>query len=287
MSYKQWAKRVQRYMSHVERLFSPDLFVVGGGVSKEAEKWVPLLNLTRPGEAGPAAQQRRYRRRGGRGRRASEPSSSDPQRARWVAAHDRAVQCIVRALRTYWTRVLRRPTDGELTRSSSPHRGSVAQVVVLTHDVAKGRSWPPAHLPQLFRRFGAQGRSRTRRRPSGWPRHQAQEGADREEVGRGGKAAREEGDEHRGGRAGRASRADRVAADGGPAAGRRRDAEAGRCDTRADASRSLEESPNCRGGRRRDGGRAKPAEAPRTRRSSPGTTRRSPRRCVRPAKTPR
>jgi polyphosphate glucokinase len=48
MSFKKWAQRVQRYMSHVERLFSPDLFVVGGGVSKEAQKWVPLLRLTAP-----------------------------------------------------------------------------------------------------------------------------------------------------------------------------------------------------------------------------------------------
>ncbi|MGH8859657.1 MAG: polyphosphate--glucose phosphotransferase [Jatrophihabitantaceae bacterium] len=45
MSYKDWAKRVERYMSHVERLFTPDLFVVGGGVSKDAEKWVPRLKL--------------------------------------------------------------------------------------------------------------------------------------------------------------------------------------------------------------------------------------------------
>ena len=48
MSYKQWAKRVQAYMSHVERLFTPDLFIVGGGVSKQAEKWVPLLKLSTP-----------------------------------------------------------------------------------------------------------------------------------------------------------------------------------------------------------------------------------------------
>jgi polyphosphate glucokinase len=48
MSYKQWAKRVQRYMSHVESLFSPDLFIVGGGVSKDADRWVPLLNLQTP-----------------------------------------------------------------------------------------------------------------------------------------------------------------------------------------------------------------------------------------------
>ncbi len=48
MSYREWAKRVSRYMSHVERLFTPDLFVVGGGVSKDAAKWVPRLNLHTP-----------------------------------------------------------------------------------------------------------------------------------------------------------------------------------------------------------------------------------------------
>jgi polyphosphate glucokinase len=48
MSYKVWAQRVNHYMRHVERLFTPDLFVVGGGVSKNAEKWVPLLKLNTP-----------------------------------------------------------------------------------------------------------------------------------------------------------------------------------------------------------------------------------------------
>jgi polyphosphate glucokinase len=48
MSYKQWAKRVQDYMAHVEALFSPDLFIVGGGVSKDSDRWVPLLSLQTP-----------------------------------------------------------------------------------------------------------------------------------------------------------------------------------------------------------------------------------------------
>jgi polyphosphate glucokinase len=48
LSYKQWAKRVQRYLRHVEKLFTPDLFVVGGGVSKNSDKWVPLLDLHTP-----------------------------------------------------------------------------------------------------------------------------------------------------------------------------------------------------------------------------------------------
>ena len=45
LNWTQWAERLQRYYSHVEMLFSPDLFVVGGGVSKKHEKFMPLLNL--------------------------------------------------------------------------------------------------------------------------------------------------------------------------------------------------------------------------------------------------
>jgi polyphosphate glucokinase len=48
LSYKQWAKRVQRYLTTVEKLFTPDLFVVGGGISRNSDKWVPLLNLRTP-----------------------------------------------------------------------------------------------------------------------------------------------------------------------------------------------------------------------------------------------
>lgn len=49
LSYKKWAtKRLQRYFSHVEFLFSPSLFVVGGGVSKNSEKFLPLLKLRTP-----------------------------------------------------------------------------------------------------------------------------------------------------------------------------------------------------------------------------------------------
>ncbi len=48
LTWKKWAKRLQRYYSHVEMLFSPDLFVVGGGVSKNHEKFMPLLDLKTP-----------------------------------------------------------------------------------------------------------------------------------------------------------------------------------------------------------------------------------------------
>ena len=48
LSWKKWAKRLQRYYSHVEMLFSPDLYVVGGGVSRKHEKFLPLLDLKTP-----------------------------------------------------------------------------------------------------------------------------------------------------------------------------------------------------------------------------------------------
>jgi polyphosphate glucokinase len=48
LSYARWAKRLQRYYSHVEMLFSPDLFIVGGGVSKHHQEFLPLLELRAP-----------------------------------------------------------------------------------------------------------------------------------------------------------------------------------------------------------------------------------------------
>ena len=45
MSYPEYAKRLQRYYEVVEALFWPDLIVVGGGVSKDSEEFLPLLDL--------------------------------------------------------------------------------------------------------------------------------------------------------------------------------------------------------------------------------------------------
>jgi polyphosphate glucokinase len=48
LSWEDWAKRLTRYYQTLERLFSPDLFVVGGGVSKHAAKFLPLLDIHTP-----------------------------------------------------------------------------------------------------------------------------------------------------------------------------------------------------------------------------------------------
>ena len=44
-SYSEWVPRLQRYYEVLEGLFWPDLIVVGGGVSKKAEKFLPKLKL--------------------------------------------------------------------------------------------------------------------------------------------------------------------------------------------------------------------------------------------------
>jgi polyphosphate glucokinase len=43
LSWGKWAGRVQDYMQHMEALLSPDLFIIGGGISKQSDKFVPLL----------------------------------------------------------------------------------------------------------------------------------------------------------------------------------------------------------------------------------------------------
>ena len=48
LSWEKWAKRLQWYYDYVEFLFSPDLFVVGGGVSKHSDEFLGLLKLKTP-----------------------------------------------------------------------------------------------------------------------------------------------------------------------------------------------------------------------------------------------
>jgi polyphosphate glucokinase len=48
LSWQEWADRLQRYYSHVEDLLWPDLIVVGGGVSRKSDKFLPLLHLRAP-----------------------------------------------------------------------------------------------------------------------------------------------------------------------------------------------------------------------------------------------
>jgi polyphosphate glucokinase len=48
LTWEEWAERLTRYYGTLERLLSPDLFVVGGGVSKESAEFLPLLRIGTP-----------------------------------------------------------------------------------------------------------------------------------------------------------------------------------------------------------------------------------------------
>ena len=43
MNWKQWAKNVNEYLEHVEALVYPQLIIVGGGISRQSEKFLPLM----------------------------------------------------------------------------------------------------------------------------------------------------------------------------------------------------------------------------------------------------
>jgi polyphosphate glucokinase len=46
LSWKQWSLRVNDFLAEMERLFSPDLFILGGGVSKKYDKYLHRLKTS-------------------------------------------------------------------------------------------------------------------------------------------------------------------------------------------------------------------------------------------------
>ena len=48
LSWKKYAKRLNKYLAEMEKLFWPDLFIVGGGISKQSDKYIPLLKIDTP-----------------------------------------------------------------------------------------------------------------------------------------------------------------------------------------------------------------------------------------------
>ncbi len=46
LSWKKYARRLSSYLNTLEKLFWPDLFIIGGGISKVHEKFIPLLTVS-------------------------------------------------------------------------------------------------------------------------------------------------------------------------------------------------------------------------------------------------
>jgi polyphosphate glucokinase len=102
LSWAKWAKRVDRYLRHLENLFWPDLIIIGGGASRKADKFLPLLTVRTP--VVPAALQNDagivgaavvadvdVTRPGGRRRRSEASGSSVPPAAAPAPAAEQAM----------------------------------------------------------------------------------------------------------------------------------------------------------------------------------------------------
>lgn len=48
LDFEAWGARLTRYFSHLEMLFSPELFVIGGGVSRQHEEFFPFIDIATP-----------------------------------------------------------------------------------------------------------------------------------------------------------------------------------------------------------------------------------------------
>ncbi len=48
MSWEEFGKRFNEYLRHIERLFTPDLVILGGGVSNDFEQFSPFLDVRIP-----------------------------------------------------------------------------------------------------------------------------------------------------------------------------------------------------------------------------------------------
>jgi polyphosphate glucokinase len=47
-TYKRWAPEVTKVLVALENALWPDLFIAGGGISRKADKWIPLLECRTP-----------------------------------------------------------------------------------------------------------------------------------------------------------------------------------------------------------------------------------------------
>nr|WP_300149820.1 ROK family protein [Propionicimonas sp.] len=48
LSWAQWVSRLQEYLAYAESLLWPDLVIIGGGISHDADQFMPLLQIEAP-----------------------------------------------------------------------------------------------------------------------------------------------------------------------------------------------------------------------------------------------
>ncbi|GIK29151.1 MAG: ROK family protein [Chloroflexi bacterium] len=45
LSWSKWGKRVNDYLTHLERIFTPDMFIIGGGISKRFDRFIKYIKI--------------------------------------------------------------------------------------------------------------------------------------------------------------------------------------------------------------------------------------------------
>ena len=85
ISWKAWAADLDEHLLAIERLFSPRMFIIGGGVSKRSERFIPRLTVRAQVVPARLLQRRRDRRRGDGGRRAGRRRGAVDRRGRPLA----------------------------------------------------------------------------------------------------------------------------------------------------------------------------------------------------------
>ena len=98
LSWGKWAKRLNEVLGHIEALLCPDLFIIGGGVSKKSEKFLPLPEDPGRDRARPDVEPGRDRRRGAR--RAPECERHEHGHGRRCRRHDRRRRSAARSATT-------------------------------------------------------------------------------------------------------------------------------------------------------------------------------------------
>ena len=112
LSWEKWAKRLTTYYRTLEKLFSPDLFVVGGGVSKHGTRVHPADRHRHRDHLGHPPQHRRHRRR----RRPGGRQAGRLSRSRWLRSErQRASETTCRVVSS---RLLRNLLDHRCGHSS-------------------------------------------------------------------------------------------------------------------------------------------------------------------------
>ena len=48
LSYKVWGKRLNKFLKYIEDTLHPDLFILGGGVSKKMDRFEDAINIKTP-----------------------------------------------------------------------------------------------------------------------------------------------------------------------------------------------------------------------------------------------